>query len=670
MMKPRDSLKIPLSRSQDSLDTFVTNIMMPEEPKARSILDYYVYSKADPRRYARHGVPVPVVSDSIKLENKYISDFASLGSNEQIILNKVMVSNTPLTVIVATVGAGKTTLCKFIQCKLEAVTVPETDLHPLQIYVDFNDLKPEVMHKSTNDKEIEEVFYEHLVNELCFYISKVCSVDQEVEHIWNDALKDPPPRTLGSEFRRVVVALRENGLDSWKFKKKNAGSDHEAVMEGRRALRAEFKKDKRRFCGYLCELISHLRHKYYAGNRWGVIVYIDNIDQFSVHAQRVIRPGLFPILMAADVRSLVMMRESTWSMTNNDAFTTPIDSIPHTGPNPCKAVAERLQVAKVIPPEEHGVRFEDPSQWKAHVDMVLDAVSSESRVSECLDRLSGFSIRKAFVLAQHLLLSFEHPPKYEHLWKHHLKRMMISQGKPAGYQWKERCVVDNLFQIHDDVAGSPLLKVRLLLALSRTKKQVMRLVELNEVLRWFGYESDAIRVALNELMHWRKRIVWADSVLCFPSDAAFLAGMQSRVYAATVAKGYLLLARDLDYMTEVAMDTDVPDFTLSEEPHQGRSPPARLLLEAQLRFMQWLRQTDEDEMAFFLKAHSLDEYKRFYGDGKLLVCNFLPECLGEFEKRVGGLLDPKAERLREELVNFKLLVDSPLEMSPKLSALL
>lgn len=665
MTKLRDALNIAASPERWQLDNLITHALGPEEPAERSICDYYIPSEAD-KRYDRFGLRRDVAL--INQKNQFIPGFSSLGENERYILNKIVFGKTPVTVIVGTVGAGKTTLCRYIQYALANVTLPGSTRPPLQIYVDLNKLRPDIAIKSTDDEEINEAFYDYFSSQLRYAISSICKTETEVGEIWDEALKDPPSRQLGPEFTRLVGTLRLRRIHSWN-EKENGGLGYDELLSRRCSLREDLEKNKYQLCAYLCEMVSHVCRKYFSAVRWGVVLYIDNLDQISAHAQQLIRTTLLPLLRLADVRSIVMMRVSTWRMTKDEAYTFPVDNIPHSGPEPRKAVIARLESAKQIDPEEFGCHFEDPSRWKSHIEGLLPTMRPNSVVSECLSNLSGYSVRKAFTLAQYLLASIECPAEQEHLREHHLKRMMIAQGPPDSYQWSERSVVENIFQVHATGAHTPLLKLRIMRALEHANEaKPVPLGALVSLLVPFGYETNVIRMALNELMQPHKRLVWTDSVLNFPSDDTFQAGIRSKVYTSTVAKGYWRLAGDLDYMREVAMDTDVPDLLLSDTPRPGQPAPARLRLEALLRFMQWISRVDIREMkSFYVAQGGFSSYTGKFRSKKLLVADFLPSCLDQYERIVGALEGHGVSELKKSLEDLRNLIGIPLERIPEVS---
>jgi hypothetical protein len=660
MTKPRDALRMPPSTKRRNLGSLTRHLCDPEQAGDQDILDYYIHSDVDESRYSRFGLAIEERS-FITLQNPVVPNFARLGSNEAHVLNQIMFGANPITVIVGTIGAGKTTLCKFLQRILEGTKIPQSDHYPLQVYVDLNQHAPIALYRSTVDRDIVATFYDVLATHLRYGISSICDIETEIVKLWDDALASPPPRPLGPEFKRIVGELRAQQLDRWNEPQPGRSSASDVLL-GRRQLHTSLGADKYRFCAYLCEVLSHLRHTVFGGTRWGIVLYIDNLDQISVHAQQVIRTTLLPLLRIADVRSVVMMRVSTWRMARNDAFTFPIDRIPHTGPEPRKAVLARLHHARLVEPGDHGVKLDDPAQWVQHLDQLISALKVNSEISECLSRLSGYSIRKALIISQHLLASFEFPPEEGRGWEHHLKRMMIAQGPPGGYRWSEDNVVDNLFEVHVSGAQVPLLKLRILWALrSASDAHPMYLNTLRDLFAAFGYETEELRFALNELMQHHKRIVWLDSLLHFDSSECFIAAGRARLYASTAAKGYQTLASDFDYLREVALDTDVPGFVLSDEPRAGSVPPARFFLEAILRFMEWLWHKDVVEMVRFLERHSVAAYSKYFASDRLLVSEFLLPCLDQCDRILERTRGHKVDELKQKSSNLRRLVALPLD---------
>jgi hypothetical protein len=652
MKKLRDLLYEENQAPLLQVDTVMVNIFGPENPKEQDILEHYIMSKADVNRYKKFNLPVD--TSVLKQKNSFISDFDDFGDNEKIILNKVMYGNKPLTVIVATIGAGKTSLCMFLKSKIKTATIE--DKAPIQAYIDLNQLPLDIRESCDSVKEINEAFCYFFQSELEAIIERaIPNIKDEVIDWWNYAFNirrehlGPLFRRLHNDMRRF--ALREedvtNGLISFS-----------ALKEGRLRLRDEIMKHPYDACCYLCELISHLRVREYGNYRWGVTLYIDNLDRSSAIAQTTIRNTLLLLVKFADVRSILCMRVSTWRMSVNNAFTDTIDYIPHTGPSPIKAVIERLQDAKNNDPGDWGLAFPGGIKgWHSKLDELIRVVERQhSDVAKCMVNLSGHNIRKAFVLAQELIASIEQPADQDHLKDHHLKRMMIAQGMPGHFMWKVNGVVDNMFQVNE-IKYTPLVKIRILQVLILAKdSRPINLEKLESIMRLFGHDADTVMHALNDMMLHHKRIVWSESVLKFKGQDEFSAARSSKVYPGTATKGYLDLLSDFDYLREMALDTYVPELILSEKVKPGQDAPAWLLFEALLKFVRWVWETDVAETVHFFEQSDPKDRIEYFDHQHLLVNSFLPDCLNQFERIIDSYQGAKVIELKKELEDIRNLL--------------
>jgi hypothetical protein len=290
-------------------------------------------------------------------------------------------------------------------------------------------------------------------------------------------------------------------------------------------------------------------------------------------------------------------------------------------------------------------------------------------VHRAINDLSGHSLRKAFLLAQSLLLALQCLPSEEHLTAFHVKRMIIAQAPLDSYAWRPDIIVDNIFEIHGGDFLAPLIKLRILFLLSGENGR-WTIGTLSTVMSEFGYDAETIRAAANELMQAHRRLMWTDTILRFDTPREFDAASMSSVFSSGSSKTYLLLAGDLDYVREVALDTTVGgSFSLREE---SGAPSIVHRLEAYLEFAHWLFVTDLSESRKFLRSaqFGLEDYSRWFGH-EMLTATFLPSFLdqlmtvAERSKGKGALeLQESIARLNETIkgISIRLIAQDRVEV--------
>ena len=662
MKKPREVFLPKKPQRQWQLDNVITYLFGPDFPNQNEVDQYYIQSGIDQERYVRFGLQ----TQEIEQVNSYIINFEKFGENEKAIINKIIFGIAPVTVIVGTIGSGKTTLCKFVFKKISGITIPDTQsLQPLQIYLDLMEVNPEIMLNSSSDLEINKSFFAYLCIQFEFEISSIFDSDDEIIQLWDDAIEGrlSKDRPLGNEFKKLVIELKQQRIHSWD-PQKNGGQSHNEIISRRRELRKKIQTADWNHCAYLCEVLSHLRYKLFKGYRWGIVIYIDNVDQISSHAQMVLRTTLFPLLRIADIRSVVMMRVSTWRIAGNDAFQYQIDSIPHTGPQPVAAVISRLNYFKKIELESFGVKVENPKFFQDQIKKIIQIFSKEysGSLNNCFKNLTGYSIRKAFVLAQYLVASLEYPIEQKYLEEHQLKRMIIANNVPNSYVWSDKNVVDNLFQVHALTFAAPLVKSRILYLLQKSNNSNSQL-NLNliiDLMLSFDCDFTTLRYALNELMHAHKRIVWTDSILQFTSDEALQAAGRSHLFAGTITAGYISLLKDLDYTFEMVMDTLLPNYFFTKEFKSSGEIPIRPWLDIIIKFFDWLWRIDVFETVEFISKKGIDIYNKFFLTEELITRTFIPECLDQLDKIIDRTQGQGVEELRESLADLRVWLSLPL----------
>lgn len=564
----------------------------------------------------RYGIRID--SSLSKQHNSYIKEFELLAENEKHLINKVMFSANPIVMIVGAIGSGKTTFCRLLRERLSESFVPGTTQHPAVVYVD---LLKEDEHSfyGADEPVILEAFYSYFSMALSEAVQRFYSLDEEITTVWDRICsRAEPPR--GSAFRSLVDELRTRRLENWYESKEYP--DYESMLTARSQIRERIRGNKRMYANYLAELLEDSRFNIFSGTRWGVVVLIDNIDQLSLTAQQCLRRTVEPLLRTCDVRSVIMMRQSTFRMTFSDGYSYPVDVVPHIGPMPSAALRTRLQWAARANYSIYGLA--DDASLRQYVVALEGLFDHASALSEFVDCACGFSVRKAFVIAQHLFTSPFVSLTSIDLDIHRLKRAMIC-ATDGRYSWDTRGIFDNLFSLHSVGPPCYLLKLRILHMLTEsTDHRPVLLRNITTKLTAFGYQTGELRIALNEMMADSKRLVWTDSVLVFPDVNSFNAAAGSALFLSKAGRGMLRLSVDLDYVEEVMLDTpvDASDFGGARfDTLVGR-------MRALYLFLKLLWRTDQNEVIEFADGHKLEDYAAIFPklNGAYISSSIIDSC--------------------------------------------
>ena len=285
------------------------------------------------------------------------------------------------------------------------------------------------------------------------------------------------------------------------------------------------------------------------------VVFYDNIDRLLPEAQYDILDSILAFQETAQVRALVPLRATSFENLNRPGLQSyEFGVIRHQGPPPIEVCRRRMAMLR-----DGHVRC-STGVHHAIVAMVQERARSissyprDSRAVRALEEMSGFSIRRALGLCRRWFLNAV--IRYDNTAPNQgdlCRALLVAVDREAMLD-KRDVLVSNVFVSMDDGSFS-LLSVRILMFVRYRdyKKQDCFLRELITFLRAIGkWRYETIRLHLNYLMSYGKKLIWMDARHAFGSTQEMLHAQGQRVRITETGRGYLRwLIRDASYLQEV-----------------------------------------------------------------------------------------------------------------------
>lgn len=644
------------------------------------------------------------------------------GPNERYLIDKII--NTPaLTLsIVGGIGSGKTTFAQlFVQrcAELRCAACSEPGCggeEPIQVLVDFGPVANEsITAKRTRlesgpgsqydaiyqydetaiRKRVSEYFLEAISHRV---EGRFYSLEEEVTEVW-DAIFD---RKLNAKTERGgVFGLIHGELHQLGALDYHKGENLQLAIKQRSEVRATTLKTLDRKLEYFAEFLGHIRREVYGGLQKCCIVIIDNVDGLPAFAQQILVQTLRPFFSISKVRGVIVLRTTTFRKTIEDAFQEVSDKTPYCGPDPVRVTIYRIERFLENPDDYLREKYEREAKAElmSFFSHLKDVLQNSELVRSHLKALSGFSIRKALVLAQSFLINHHYEPLNHNreLLAHRIVRSLVCQGAPK-FSWEPRGVVDNLFWVYGSSGRPYLLKTRLLRMIRqeeirRTESVGVLIRDVISHLSAFGYSQTDIANAICEMELSSKRLVWSDSTISFELSSSIVTDSGASLFLSQAGRGYVdLLFKSRHYIGAVLTDVPVEE---GKGPGNFDSWDVFQATSAVFQFIVYLNEIEVNERDRFLASFESDDpdssavrrYEHHNGTKKLLSHEIAESCLQSAKRAMnryenwvkGSEIDDKVKVLRdiwtqkkdrtqyfEELVNRRLVksIDQPFWVFP------
>lgn len=648
------------SRIHSPLDSVITEIFQTTHDTK------FIHSQSPPTpRYH-----VTIDHKMLQHHNDCLADFDKCGPNEQYLINKIFFSTCHLVYLVGGIGVGKTTFSNYLMKDLlhrvrhqDPIKVSKC---PGPIY--FNFLRENTI--SVQGKSLEAVKSEFL-DLFCTHIeAKIVSkqyfdgVTEEVEVVWQEIIAS---HSHGYQHNPASSFIVKRVFDE-QAKSLPADKDLRRDVLARRVLiRKEIMSNENLRVHYLARLLNYIRDKYYQDHRQCFLVIVDNIDREQTLVQRAVGLVLKPFANNSQIRIVVNVRQTTYHQGQGDNLSETVDWVAYCGPKPLSVINARIDDFIESPKDYE--RFYKPSDLPdlvRGVATIRDNFLNTDRFAQFFEALTGNSVRKGLVLAQSLILNSIYDP-YEVGKDSHssanlkltdvLRALMVGTG--SAYHYDVNDIIENIFEVQQHKAESPLIKLRILRALA-VRDQGIVLNRLVNILQGFNQSLDVIRDALNDMLDSSKRLIWSDSVNFFDSvqDLINLGG--SRLFLSTIGEGYeSVLCKKVEYVQEVMLDTSVSTDLLD---HFGRGfdygkMEDRFTMVS--RFCSYLAMQDMKEVESFVGDFGHKTYANEFGGDCLISTEILEAVMQGMEgiltyvvDHTRGEVKTSRSELKDELMTY------------------
>jgi hypothetical protein len=603
-----------VARLQSSMDNVGTEMFKPLRGGR------YIQSSTPPER--RYGIAVDQVS--LKHHNIHLDDFhTTYGPNEQYLINKILYTPHNLIYVIGGIGVGKTTFTHFliteVMSKLRHEVTHETSKCPCPIYFDFLQLGAATFEKSDFEK-IQLTFSNLLCDQIESEIAlkEHLNTEQEVGAVWETMISDDS----SSYQRNAAVSFIISKLRNEEADGKALTREYEQTISKRKGIRGQIVADPtlRRF--YLAALLKYIKLKYYSDHPGCFLIIVDNIDREPTAVQHAIKMVLKPFARASTIKVVVNARQTTFYQSLDDGMSEPLDQVAYCGAGPLDIVLARID--DFLENSEKYSAFYSPSALPALVKgmrELRDSFLKRDWFSSFFLSFTGRSIRKALILAQHLVdNSVYDPSEIGQSGRNSIRQNDVMRAIMVGanntYSWSEAGLIDNLYDVHEKVDNAYLIKPRILRILSVREDVGLKVKPLHTILNALGYEAEVIIDALNELMPASKRMIWSDEVKRFDDVQDLVGHAHAHLFVTMIGKGYdRCLYKTLAYIQEVMLDTTVDSIEFGHGWDYGKMEDRLKLVSL---FCAMLQECDFREVKLFVNSYGPESYRRDFGSSQLI----------------------------------------------------
>lgn len=641
------------SRIHSPLDSVVTQIFMPEgEPK-------FIHSQSPPAPRYQVGVDHTM----LKHHNDRLEGFEKCGPNEQYLINKIFYSTCYLVYVIGGIGVGKTTFSRYLMYdllhKVRHQAPNEASKCPGPIYFNFlreNSISVQGKTIEAIQSEFLALFCTHIEAEI---VSKqyFADVTEEVEVVWESIIatysKTIQHDPASSHILKRVFDERAKTLPSDLDLRRD-------VLARRVTIREEIMKNGNLRVHYLARLLNYIRDKYYQDHRQCFLVIVDNIDREQTLVQRAVGLALKPFANNSQLRIIVNVRPTTYHEGQGDYLSETVDCVAYCGPKPLTVIDARINGFLQCPQEyEKFYKPSDLPELLKGVSVIRDSFLNTDRFVQFFEALTGNSVRKGLLLAQHLILNSIYDP-YE-IGKDGqstnvkltdvLRALMV--GTNSAYTYSINDLIENVFEVQQHKGESPLIKLRILRSLVASDHGVT-INRLIDNLQGFKQPMDVIRDAINDMIDTAKRLIWSDAVPRIDSVQELISLGSSRLFISTIGRGYeSLLCKKVEYLQEVMLDTSVSlDFVshFGRDYDYGKMEDRFTMVS---RFCSFLATKDMEEVEAFVTNYTPKDYQKGFNGNALISREILETVMHDIGNILSFVVDHSHGETKNSRLEFK-----------------
>jgi hypothetical protein len=580
---------------------------------------------------------VDVSREYLGMKNDLVVSFEQLGPNEKYLVNFIMNNPLNLLYLIGGIGVGKSRFCNYFKDLLYKSFVSrnlDNEREPLLFFFDIFEER-ELFQNLKTPNQFKSAFIDYFSHKIIGEVQrrKYFSIEEEVIDIWETMLNPNQFLTATNSLIDYTRARIHEEDANYEATARTDAQVRRAITNKRKSIRVEILGDERYCLPYLAMLMKYIDKKVFYGTRSSIFIIVDNIDQEPPELTKQIKDLLRQFTIISGIKTIISSRQTTWRQTLLDGLQETPAQVAYTGPEPLQILKTRLEDFEKHP-DLYREHFADDSFEKIYdrVAALKELVFSSKIFSSHFRALCGNSIRKALLLGHNLICNSLYDLSQIGFKEKTINESRIKVadvgigdvcraivvGRDGTYEWTPSHFVDNIFQNHDGRSGKYLLKLRILKAVKHyneyhgiTLDNLFFLMQ-----QGFGYESNALINALNEMKQKEKRLIWSDTVrLEFDRNLLKKYG-KSNLYLSSGGRGYeSILYKSINYIEEVMMDIRVPNLDVNKEWNYSRLEDRFQLL---LLFLDLLSETDIKEVSTFVDNLGATEYENTFGEKELV----------------------------------------------------
>lgn len=412
-------------------------------------------------------------------------------------------SKHPLLVILGSIGTGKSTTVNYALDKAnicqdcDLISTCDKD-YPHRVLIDFigfskGNTGQIPAHQQNNETiERENNFWFHILNVLDNSIKTTLNIETEVSTFWLWLLKSqknaiPQKIYLKLEHKSYLLDDPVNNANE--------------LLKLRDELYAGISRKDRVY--YKLFIIRYLRREKIANCN---LLVFDNIDTLEPYLQDYLIKFAVDAFRNINCRSILPMRPHTYSTIRNSDASNFQERIPHHKPSLSAVFENRLNNYKEVGNKDVAVQLEK----------LINIIKRNRIFKEIFLSTSGRSLRYAFRNFYNFSLS-------PLIVTHSDSTLKSNIDLDTNTFFQAYFCSENKDQLFDDSSYCNLLSVtrsRYSKYASNIKLRILHLLknnnsfdlgELVSVLRSFGYKSSEIHIVINELLDFRKALIWSSA---------------------------------------------------------------------------------------------------------------------------------------------------------------
>ncbi len=281
-----------------------------------------------------------------------------------------------------------------------------------------------------------------------------------------------------------------------------------------------------------------------------ICIIIDNVDSLSDLLQRKFLLFVLQFSYRTELRVIVAMRPTTFGKIGGNSSYM-FSGLAHIGVDPIQILINRFEkfINEPYPEEDKNVYVK---AFKERLSTINALIRNSSRLSKCIESLSGKSIRRCILLSQRLVVNNSMNwdmnavnYKVDAL----IQSLLVPQDSTAPAIHEDDLAVTNLF-VSDK--KSSLLKLRILQVLDYHKmtNQSTKLGEVIDILNSIDeWSNDEVYNAFQDLLNVRKKLLFIYGVYNYTDEYNFYQSMNDRISISSSGHKYFTgLVFELQYI--------------------------------------------------------------------------------------------------------------------------